>query len=183
MNNVLYFVVQFLLEIVCFGFMARFLLQACRADFYNPISQGIVKATDPILRPLRSVVPAYRNLDLASFAGAWATAALMFFILGLLAGSAGAGPLQLIAGGLLHVLVRFLDLFWWSILIVIIASFLAPGRLHPALQLLHQITEPILAPARRIIPPMGGMDFSPILVILLLGILQRILPQLFGAIF
>ncbi|MXX30394.1 MAG: YggT family protein [Gammaproteobacteria bacterium] len=107
----------------------------------------------------------------------------MFFILGLLAGSMGGGPLQLITGSLLHILLRFLDLFWWSILIVIIASFLAQGRYHPALQLLHQITEPILAPARRIIPPMGGLDFSPILVILLLGILQRILPQLFGAVF
>ncbi len=183
MNNVLYFVIQFLLEIVCFGFMARFLLQACQADFYNPISQGIVKATDPILRPLRTVVPAYRNLDLAAFVAAWVTAGLMYFVLGLLAGSIGGGPLQLITGSLLHVLLRFLDLFWWSILIVIIASFLAQGRYHPALQLLHQITEPILAPARRIIPPMGGMDFSPILVILLLGMLQRILPQLFGAVF
>ena len=183
MNNVLYFAVQFLLEIVCFGFMARFLLQAFRADERNPITLGIVRATDPILRPLRILLRPYRDLDIASFAGAWATAALMFFILGLLAGSAGSGALQLITGSLLHVLLRFLDLFWWSILIVIIASFLAQGRLHPALQLLHQITEPILAPARRIIPPMGGMDFSPILVILVLGILQRILPQLFGAIF
>ena len=185
MNNILYFVIQFLLEIVCFGFMARFLLQACQADFYNPISQGIVKATDPILRPLRTVLPAYRNLDLAAFVGAWVTAGLMYFVLGLLAGSIGAGLLQLITGSLLHVLLRFLDLFWWSILIVIIASFLAQaqGRTHPALALLHQITEPILAPARRIIPPMGGLDFSPILVILLLGILQRILPQLFGAVF
>ena len=182
MNSVPQFVVQFLMEIVCFGFMARFLLQACRADFYNPISQGIVKATDPILRPLRTVLPAYRNFDLASFAAAWATSALMIFVLSLLAGSIGVNPLQLITGSLLHLLLRFLDLFWWCILIVIIASFLAQGRYHPALQLLHQITEPILAPARRIIPPMGGLDFSPILVILLLGILQRILPQLFGAV-
>ena len=183
MNDLLYFVIRFLLETVSLGFMARFLLQACQADFYNPISQGIVKATDPILRPLRTVLPGYRNLDLASLAGAWATAALMHFVLGLIAGSIGSGPVQLMAGSLLHVLLRFLDLFWWSILIVIIASFVAQGRYHPALQLLQQITEPILAPARRIIPPMGGLDLSPILVILLLGILQRVLPQLFGAIF
>ena len=183
MNNVLYFVIQFLLEIVCFGFMARFLLQACQADDRNPITLGIIRVTDPILRPLRLLLPPYRNLDIASFVAAWATAALMFYVLGLLAGSMGSGALQLITGSLLHLLLRFLDLFWWCILIVIIASFLAQGRLHPALQLLHQVTEPLLAPARRIIPPMGGMDFSPILVILLLGILQRILPQLFGAIF
>lgn len=57
MNSALQFVVGFLLELVCFLFMARFLLQACGADFYNPISQGIVKATDPFLRPLRSILP------------------------------------------------------------------------------------------------------------------------------
>ncbi len=183
MNSLLYFVVQFLLEIVCFGFMARFLLQACQADFYNPVSQGIVRVTDPVLRPLRAVLPAYRNLDLAAFAAAWVTAGLMVFTLGLLAGSMGGGPLPIITGSLLHVLLRFLDLFWWSILIVVIASFLAQGRYHPALQLLQQITEPILAPARRVIPPLGGLDLSPILVIFLLGILQNVLPQLFDAVF
>ncbi|MYE86305.1 MAG: YggT family protein [Gammaproteobacteria bacterium] len=183
MNNVLYFVVQFLMEIVCFGFMARFLLQACQADFYNPISQGIVKATDPILRPLRAVVPAYRNLDLAAIPGPGGPGGGELLVRVLGGGWVGGGPRQGSTGSLLHILLRFLDLFWWSILIVIIASFLAQGRYHPALQLLHQITEPILAPARRIIPPMGGLDFSPILVILLLGILQRILPQLFGAVF
>lgn len=184
MNSLLQFVIGFLLEVVCFLFMARFLLQACGADFYNPISQGIVKATEPFLRPLRrTVLPPYRNLDLAAFLAAWVSAALMHAGFGLFGGGSSYGALTIVSMGLLHVLLRFIDLFWWSILIVIIASFLAPARGHPFLSLLHQVTEPLLAPARRVIPPLGGLDFSPILVILALGLVQRILPQLFSAIF
>ncbi len=183
MSDALHFVIRFLLELVGFLFMARFLLQICQVDFYNPISQGIVRATDPVLRPARMLIRPYKNLDLAAFAAAWAVAGLMQISLAFMAGHSVGGTLPLIVNSLLHVLLRFTDLFWWSILIVILASFLAPARHHPALALLHQITEPLLAPARRLIPPIGGLDFSPILVILALGILQRLLPQLFRAVF
>ena len=183
MNAAMLFAIRFLLETAGFLFMARFLLQACRVDFYNPISQGIVKVTDPVLKPLRSLLPSYQNLDLASLAACWLTAAIMIYALALIAGQYPGSVPGIVAGSLLHMLLRMLDLFWWCILIVIIASFIAPGSQHPALGLLHQITEPLLRPARRIIPPLGGLDFSPILVILALGVVQRILPQLFGAFF
>ena len=182
MNGAIHFVIRFLLEIAGFLFLARFLLQACRADFYNPISQGIVKVTDPVLKLLRSVLPAYRNLDLASFAACWLTGAVMIYALALIAGHYPGSVPAIFGGSLLHVLLRMLDLFWWCILIVIIASFIAPGSHHPALGLLRQITEPLLGPARRVLPPLGGLDFSPILVILAIGVAQRILPALFGAI-
>ncbi len=181
MNSVFQFIIHFLMEIACFLFMARFLLQACRVDFYNPISQGIVKATDPVLRPLRSVLPGLRNLDMASFAAAWITAVLMIYALALTEGRYPGSVVALTAGGLLHVLTRMLDIFWWCIIIVIIASFIAPGNYHPALGLLQQITEPLLRPARRLIPPLGGLDFSPIIVILALGVAQRILSEILRA--
>ena len=177
MNAIAAFVTRFVLEIFCFLFMARFWLQACRADFFNPISQGIDRITAPVVRTLGLIIPSYKNLNLAAFAAAWASATLMYLLLGL----ADAGAVQLISGSLLHVLLRFLSLFWWAIVIVIIASFLAPARAHPALALLQQVTEPLLAPARRVIPPLGGLDFSPILVILAIGVLQQLLPQLFRA--
>lgn len=181
MNGVMLFIIQFLLEVAGFLFMARFLLQACRADFYNPISQGIVKVTDPLLRPLRLMLPGYRNLDLASFAAAWIAAAVMLYATGLITGHHHGGALALFGGGLLHVLLRMLNVFWWCILIVIIASFIAPGSYHPVLGLLQQITEPLLRPARRIIPSLGGLDFSPILVILALGVAERILRSLLAS--
>ncbi len=180
MSGVMHFVIRFLLEIAGFLFMARFLLQACRAEFYNPISQGIVKATDPVLRPLRSLLPAFRNLDFASFAAAWVTAAVMLYALALIGGDYHGGVLAVAAGGLMHVLMRLLDVFWWCILIVILASFIAPDSYHAVLSLLRQLTEPLLRPARRVLPPLGGLDFSPILVLLALGVVQRILSSFFG---
>ncbi len=177
MNDVLYYVVSFVLQIVAFLFVARFLLQACRVDFYNPISQGIVRATDVALKPVRMVLPGYRNLDIAAFAAALAVQVLMIFALGAIAGR-DIGILNIFTSGVLQVILLGLFMIKWSILIVIIASFLAPANNHPALEMLKQLTEPVLAPARRLLPAMGGLDFSPILVFLVLGVVERLLIQI-----
>ena len=182
MNDALHYVIRFLFEIASFLFVARFLLQACRADFYNPISQGITKVTDPVLKPLRAMLPGYKNLDIAAFVAAWLTAMLMLFTLTLIANAYTGSIVALIGQGLLHVLLLLLSVFKRSILIVIVVSFIAPGNYHPALMLLQQITEPLLAPARRLIPALGGIDFSPILIFLVIGIIERLLPTLFQAV-
>jgi YggT family protein len=179
MNDALNFAITFILEVVTFIFVARFLLQACRVDFYNPLSQGLVKATDPVLRPVRMVLPGYRNLDFAAFLAAVAIQILLIISLTALQGGYVGNVASIIVDGVLRVIMLCIRIFWWSILIVIIAGWVAPGTYHPALALLQQITEPLMAPARRLLPPMGGLDFSPIVVILLLGVIERILPQLF----
>lgn len=183
MNDALNFAVSFILEVVTFIFVARFLLQACRVDFYNPISQGIVKATDPVLKPARMVLPGYRNLDFAAFVAAVLVQILLIMSLAALQGGYVGHAGMMIAEAVLRVILLCIQIFWWSILIVIIAGWIAPGSYHPALALLSQITEPLLAPARRLLPSLGGLDFSPILVILLLGVIERILPQLFLSMF
>jgi YggT family protein len=179
MNDALNYLITFILQIAAFLFVARFLLQACRVDFYNPISQGLVKITDPVLRPLRMVLPGYRNLDFAALLAAIIANVILVMSLTALQGGYTGGLVPLLVYGLLQVLLLIIRIFWWSILIVIIAGWIAPGSYHPALALLQQITEPLLAPARRLLPAMGGLDFSPILVFLLLGLLERILPQVF----
>jgi YggT family protein len=182
MNDALNYLISFVLQIAAFLFVARFLIQACRVDFYNPVCQGLVKVTDPVLRPMRMVLPGYRNLDLAAFVAAVLAQIVLIMSLGALQGSSiGIGAI--IAAGVLQILMLIIRIFWWSILIVIIAGWIAPGSNHPALGLLHQITEPLLAPARRLLPSLGGLDFSPIMVFLLLGLLERILPQIFLALF
>jgi len=183
MNDALNYVISFILQIVSFLFVARFLLQACRVDFYNPVSQGLVKITDPVLRPLRLVLPGYRNLDFAAFLAAVASEVILMMALAALQGGYAGGFGLILASGVLQVLMLCIRIFWWSILIVIIAGWLAPGSYHPALLLLQQITEPLLAPARRLLPPMGGLDLSPILVFLVLGLVERMLPQIFLSIF
>ena len=178
MNEVLNYVVSFVLQIAAFLFVVRFLLQACKVDFYNPISQGIVKATDIFLRPLRVVIPGYKNLDLAAFVAAIAVYLIM---LGALAAINGQqlGVVLMLGESVLRVILLHLFIIKWSILIAIIASWIAPGNYHPALALLGQLTEPVLAPARRLLPALGGLDLSPILVFLILGVIERVLPQLF----
>ena len=178
MNEALFFAIRFIFSILSFLFVARFLLQACKVDFYNPISQGFIKITDPLLKPLRLVIPGFRNLDIAAFVAAMTMQILLWIILHSLASQYPGDFLQILWRGFIEVLLLIIRIFWWSILIVIIASFIAPGSYHPALGLMQQITEPLMAPARKLIPPMGGLDFSPILVFLLLGVVERILPQL-----
>jgi YggT family protein len=183
MNDALHFVVTFLLQAACFLFLGRFLLQACRVDFYNPISQGIVRVTDPVLRPLRLVLPGFRNFDLAALLAAIITQLLLLMAVTALQGGYTGGVGTLLVGAVLQVAMLCIRIFWWSILIGIIAGWIAPGNYHPALTLVHQITEPLLAPARRLLPPMGGLDFSPIIVFLVLGVLERMLPQIVMALF
>ncbi len=177
MNDVVFYVVTFLFRIISFLFVARFLLQACRVDFYNPLSQGFIKATDPVLQPLRKVLPGYRNLDIASLLAAILADVIMIFAIGALADQMMGTFLQILVSAIIAVALLIVRIFWWSILIVIVASFVAQGSYHPALNLLQQITEPSLAPARRLLPAMGGLDFSPILVFLALGVVERILQQ------
>lgn len=178
MNDALNYAISFILQIVCFVFVARFLLQACRVDFYNPISQGLVKLTDPVLKPIRMVLPGYRNLDFAAFLAAVVAQIVLTMALAALQGGYVGSIGTLIVVGILQVVLLIIRIFWWSILIVIIAGWIAPGSYHPALALLGQITEPLLAPARKLLPAMGGLDFSPILVFLILGVIERILPQM-----
>ena len=179
MSDVLVYVVYFVLHLATVLFIARFLLQACRADFYNPISQGIVKATDLMLKPMRMVIPGFKNFDFASVLAALVAQVALVFSLAAITDQYAGTPVQVIVNGLITVFSFILKAFWWGILITIIASFIAPTSRHPVLTLLHQITEPLLGPARRLLPPMGGLDFSPILVFLLLGVVERILPQLY----
>jgi len=172
MNNPLVFIVDTVFDVVCFLFLARLILQASRADFYNPISQGIVKATDPILRPLRIVIPGYRNIDFAAFIAAWLIKVLAYTLSLGIQSQFMPGALSLFAIGLYDVLRLLLTVYWFALIIVIVLSFLAPGSYHPAAALLSQVTEPILAPARRLIPPLGGLDFSPILVFMILILIR-----------
>ena len=183
MNDALVYAIQFIFSILSFLFVARFLLQACRVDFYNPISQSLIKITDPLLKPLRLAIPGFRNLDIAAILLAVVVEAAERLVLASLLDAYPGSFLQIVSFGLLQVLLLITQVFWWSILVAIIASFIAPGSYHPALTLMQQVTEPLMGPARKLLPPMGGLDFSPIIVILLLGVLQRILPAMFAPIF
>ena len=177
------YILDVLLSLAAVLFMLRFLLQAVRADFYNPLVQSIVSITDPVLKPLRMIMPAWSNLDFAAFVGAWAIKCLWAYTA--LRFGSGQDPaiITILVTGLYQTFQLVLNVFWFAILIGVIASFIAPGNYHPALQVVNALTEPLMAPVRRLLPPMGGLDFSPLVVIIGIGAVQRILPDLFGLVF
>ncbi len=171
--TVLQFVSMFYLTVV----LLRFMLQLARADFYNPISQFVVKATNAPLRPLRKVIPGIGGVDGASLVLAVLVSAL-FFILLRLAQGAPIPPVALLAWSGIHVLWLILNIYFWSVLAVVIISWVAPQSNHPAIALVAQITEPVMRPVRNIVPPLGGLDLSPIFVFLILSVLRTVVNQL-----
>ncbi len=181
LNQGLYFLINALLDIASVLLLARFLIQASNADFYNPIAQGIVKITDPVCKPLRKLLPTFKNLDFASFVMAWVIKGLAIVIAIKLEDGTFPSLLAPLVIGLQQTLYLIITIYWFALIIIVILSFLAPGNYHPAAMLMHQITEPLVAPIRRVIPPVGGLDFS-VLVVFLLIIFVRdyLLPVVFS---
>lgn len=168
------FLIQVLFGLYATLVVLRFLLQLTRADFYNPLSQFIVRATKPVLNPLRRVIPAVLGLDSASLVLAWIVITLeQLAILGL----AGTG-FQPTAAALLAIpelVSLIINIFLFAILIGVIISWINPGSYNPVVSLIHSLTEPLLAPVRRRLPDMGGLDLSPMVVMIGLVVLEMLL--------
>lgn len=160
--------------------LLRFLLQLARADFYNPITQFAVKATNPLLRPLRRIIPGWGGLDGASIVLAIIIQAITFYLIliALNGGLPGLNPLILLTWSVLNVLDLIVTIYFWSVIAVVVVSWIAPGSNHPAIQLVAQITEPVMRPVRNVMPSMGGLDLSPIIVFLILNVLQVVIDNL-----
>jgi YggT family protein len=165
--------VEFVFGIACLLVLLRVMLQWARADFHNPICQFLYKATNPVLTPLGRIFPAVRGLNTAGLVVAWAVQTLKWLVLGLLVGKLLA-PLALVVLGLYSVIDLILLVLIILIVVRIVLSFVAPDGYHPLVPLLYRLTEPLMAPARALIPSVGGLDLSPILVLLVLS-LARIL--------
>ncbi|MES2605316.1 MAG: YggT family protein [Pseudomonadota bacterium] len=151
--------------------IVRFLLQAARADFYNPICQAIVKATSPLLNPLRRIVPSWRRLDLASLVLALILASLATALMVFSTGN--TLPIGTIVSWALVGLVGLtLNIYFWAMIVTVVASFIAPHSGHPILLIIYQLLQPFYKLAHRILPPMGGLDFSPLLLMLTIKVIE-----------
>jgi YggT family protein len=149
----------------------RFLLQLVRADFYNPISQFIVKATNPPLIPLRKVIPGFGGIDIASLTLALLVQ-IIAIVLILLLNGIQPPPLEVVMWSAIGIISLVLKVYFWGLLITVIASWIAPNSYNPALILINQILEPAIKPIRKLMPDMGGIDISPIVVFLLIQVLE-----------
>ncbi|MDP9141585.1 MAG: YggT family protein [Pseudomonadota bacterium] len=177
-SNAMLFLVTTFFDLLLWAFMLRILLQAVRADFYNPVSQLIWKVTRYPTDWMRPFVPNLRNVNsAAAIVVALIAVIYVYSIFGIIApNGTSLNPLSALWYALLKIVVLLVNLFTFSIFIQAIMSWLGPGVSNPASNVLFSINEPLLRPARRIIPPLSGLDLSPMVVIVLLQVLNRLLP-------
>src|SRR3569832_2124790 len=168
------FLIQTLFGLYILAVMLRLLLQWVRADFYNPISQFLVKVTNPPLRPLRRVIPGWGGIDLASVLLLIVLEMIEQFLINTALGQAQPFP-GLALNAVIALLDLLLNIYIFGIIIQAILSWVAPTSYIPAVSLIHSLTEPLLAPARRFIPAISGIDLSPIAVLLLLQLTKMLI--------
>jgi YggT family protein len=178
LNDAAIFIIKTLGSLYLLIVLLRFILQLVRANFYNPLCQFIVKATQPLLKPLRRVIPSMFGLDMSSLVLALIVQMALIAVILLLKGFE-VDWLLLVPWALIAIFSLFLSILFYAMIISVILSWVAPGSHNPGAELVAQITEPVLAPFRRIIPNLGGLDISPIFAFIAIQLLQSwLIPRL-----
>lgn len=167
MTQALYFIIKTLAQLYLLLLLLRFWLPWLRADFRNPVAQGILRFTSPLILPLRRVLPSISRLDTATVLVAFVIQFLTLLVL-LAITDRIIQPLPLAVTAVLELVILSLNLFFFAILIRIVLSWIAPHNYNPITALLTTLSEPILAPFRRLIPAIGGLDISPVFAIILI---------------
>ncbi|HSG50498.1 MAG TPA: YggT family protein [Rheinheimera sp.] len=156
----------------------RLWLQLVRADFYNPFSQFVVKATNVLVLPLRRVIPSLGRLDTATLVLAYAIMLSKLVVLQLLQ----SGQVALIPSFVFSLVLLVKEVFtllFWILVIRALLSWFSQGQ-SPVEYVMHQLTEPLLRPVRRILPPLGGLDLSVLVVLIGLQFLNILFSSWFG---
>lgn len=168
------FLVDTLLSLYGMVVLLRFLLQMVRADFYNPLSQFVVRATNPLLRPLRRVIPGAWGIDFAALLLTWL---IMLVTVGAISMIVGLSPplFALLGYALLKGVLLVIHLYFFTILVQVILSWVSPGW-SPVAGVLYTLNAPLLRPVQKILPSLSGIDLSPLLVIILLQFVSFLIP-------
>lgn len=177
----LLFLVRTLFELLIFVILLRYFLQLFRGNFFNPLTQSIVKITNPILQPLRQLLPKNRRHDFAALLVATILTVIMVVVL-LTMASGGAVPSAgvVLFNALYSAFLMVSNLFFWMILLRALSSWLGNSG-SPAVSLLADLTDPLLRPVQKILPPLGGLDLSPLVLLLGIQVVQMVVGNvLFG---
>lgn len=165
--------VNTLINIYLFLMMLRFLLQASQADYYNPMSQSVVKVTQPVVRPFQSFLgPVMGRFDLATLAAAFVLKAVSIVVILQIAGIGMPPIIHVVIGAVAAIANAILKIYFFALIVMIILSWVAPNASHPGALLVMQLVEPIMAPVRRVIPPLGMIDLSPIVVFIAISLID-----------
>ena len=169
-SNAGVFMIDSLFGLYVSAVLLRLLFQIVRADFYNPLCQAIVTVTNPVLRPLRRYIPALFSIDTSSVLLIFALQLLNTYLVALMVGITPK------LGGLLVVTIaevanKTVWIFMGAVIVQIVLSWVAPGGYNPVIGVIKALSEPLLRPARRLLPPLGGLDFSAMVVVIGLNLL------------
>lgn len=180
------FIFNFIFGLLVGAFLLRLIFQIVRADFRNPFAQAIVRVTNPVVVPLRKVLPPIGRIDTASIVAVVLVQVLRTVVDQFLAMGAVASPGVLLVLAVVSLLDTTLVLFLVAIFVYVLMSWISPDPYHPMNRMLGSLVEPILAPFRRALPSLGGLDLSPMVVILLIYVLRMVLnnrlaPLLLGS--
>jgi len=175
MRDSLFFLIRVLSHLYLLLFLLRFIMQWIRADFYNPLAQFIVRATNPLVVPARRFIPASSGIDLPTLVLLVLLEVLATWLL-LYVASAPATLIQLAGFVLLRLVSLTLSLYTWTILVYVILGWIGPGGYHPLTMILAELNEPVLRPIRRLLPPISGLDLSPLLAVILIQAISLAIP-------
>ncbi len=176
--NPFVFLIDILLQLYATALLIRVLLQWVGADFYNPVSQFIVKITNPPVKPMRKLIPGFFGIDMATLVLSILVLAIKVMVV---YQTFNPVAISLLATG--QLLMLTLSIFLYSIIIQAILSWVNPDPYNPAVSLLNSITSPVLKHFRNLLPPMGGMDLSPMLAIIVIMFVQYSVRYVFLNVF
>lgn len=167
--------INLLINLYLFMLMLRFLLQASRADYYNPLSQSVVKITQPAVGLFQGFLrPINGRYDLATLAAGFVLKVGSIAIIFALFANGMPSLAHLAIAGVAALANAILKIYFFALIVMIILSWVAPNASHPGALLVMQLVEPIMAPVRRIIPPLGMIDLSPIVVFIAINLLDSL---------
>jgi YggT family protein len=176
MQSALIFLIKTLADLYLLTFLLRFIMQWIRASYYNPLSQFVFKVTNPLVVPARRVLPSVAGLDTPTLVVLVVLEIIITFVLLRLAGLSLAVP-ELLFYSLLRLISLALWFYTGALLIYVLLSWFGDRGRNPMAALLSELVEPVLRPARRLLPPIGGLDLSPLIVVLLLQAAMIALPM------
>ncbi len=171
----LIYIVQALLELCLIAFLLRLLLQWSRADFRNPLARALVQLTNPVIVPLRRLLPAIGRLDTASCVAVIIMGLLLSAVPLLLEGVGLPPALLWLRLAAIQIVRIALWTYFYAIIVYAVLSLIAQGY-SPIQGLLASLCEPLLRPFRRLIPPLAGLDFSPLWAVIIIQALLLLIP-------
>lgn len=176
MQNALVFILRTLFDLYILTFAMRLLLQWAAVDKRNPLVQFVLRVTNPLVIPLRRLLPPIGRIDTATVVVLVSLQVLATALVVRIGCVGEPEVLPILALAVLNVARLALSIFTWSIIIYVVLSWVSPGGYNPGAALVAAIVEPILAPFRRLIPAIGGLDLSPLFALIAIQAISMLLP-------